>query len=81
MTNNRTGANTGMPGKTANGTAGMLMTSSAAMRGGNATVLPPEPVFTTRGGKTKSEAGRGGGRWMGGLVGVGLGVWGVMVLL
>ena len=80
---NSTVASAGMPGKKANGTGAMVMTSSAVMRGGNATVLPPEPVFTTR--HTKSEAGREGGRGMGmrigGLVLVGLGICGVMVLL
>ena len=82
---NSTVASAGMPGKSANGMEAMVMTSSAVMRGGNATVLPPEPVFTTR--HTKSEAGRergmgmGMGMRMGGLVVVGLGVCGVIVLL
>lgn len=57
----------------------MTTTGSATLRVGNATVLPPEPVFTTRG--TKSEARSGMGLGMGGLVVLGLGVWGVMVLL
>ena len=63
----------------------MMITSSAVMRIGNATVLPPEPFITTAGGKTKSEAGRDGGGGMrmrmGGLVVVGMGVCGVMVWL
>ena len=79
---NGTGASTGMPAKSANGT-GMMMSSSAVLRGGNATVLPPEPIFTTEGPKSEAgrEVGRGVGMGMGVLVVVGLGVWGVMVFL
>ena len=65
----------------------MMMSSSAVMRGGNATVLPPEPFLTTAGSgmHTKSEAGRevgsGMGMGVGILVAVGLWVCGVMVFL
>ena len=71
----------------------MIMSStsnSTAIRVGvgNATVLPPEPIFTQA--RPRSEAGRQGGSGMGmgmgmGMVGVlvvvGGGVWGGMVVL
>lgn len=72
--NNSSIANTNIPTKIANGTGGVMTSSAAIMRGGNATVLPPEPVFTTKGGKTRSEAGRGDGD---GGVGAGGGVGGL----
>ncbi len=82
---NGKGASTGMPSKSANGTE--VTSSSAVMRVGNATVLPPLPVIATAGPKmhTKSEAGRdvgkGMGTGMGILVAAGLWVCGVMVFL
>ncbi len=59
----------------------MMSSSSAVMRGGNATVLPPEPIFTSAGPKSEAgrDVGRGMGIGMGILVVVGLWVCGVMV--
>ena len=61
-----------------------MSSSSGRVGGGNATVLPPEPRFTQA--RSRSEAGREGGRGLGrGMVGVlvvvGMGVWGGMVVL